>query len=470
VQSLVAGTGVTLADNTGETATPTISIGQSVATTDNVTFADATLDSIKLTTGGTDAVIDWVTDSVRLSNDGTNYYQILTVNDTFGDLSDVDMSTLAPSTGDIAYFDGSNWVPYPLTIQNAGNVSTSSEASGDILLYNGTDYANTPHTVANITDVSITAAASGDILLHNGTDWVDTEHTLGNITNVTLTSETDGEFLKYNGTAWVNASIPEINTLNDVGNVTITSVASGEFLKWDGSAWVNASIPEINTLNDVGNVTITSATSGEVLQWDGTAWINTDLLASPSLTGTPTAPTPPAGANTVEIATTAFVQTEIAALVDSAPGTLDTLNELAAALGDDANFSTTVTNSLALKAPLASPTFTGTVTLPSGTNVTAGIVSSTGNRTLALTDAADVVMMNSTSALTVTVPTNAAVPFPVGTSITIVRQNTGDVTVSQSSGVTVNAAVGKKARARYSAIVLTKYATDTWLLTGDQKA
>ena len=50
-----------------------------------------------------------------------------------------------------------------------------------------------------------------------------------------------------------------------------------------------------------------------------------------------------------------------ASIVDSAPGTLDTLNELAAALGDDANFSTTMTNSLALKAPLASPTFTGTI-------------------------------------------------------------------------------------------------------------
>lgn len=51
----------------------------------------------------------------------------------------------------------------------------------------------------------------------------------------------------------------------------------------------------------------------------------------------------------------------VAALVDSSPAALDTLNELAAALGDDAAFSTTVTNALALKAPLASPTFTGTV-------------------------------------------------------------------------------------------------------------
>jgi len=60
-------------------------------------------------------------------------------------------------------------------------------------------------------------------------------------------------------------------------------------------------------------------------------------------------------------ANAADVTTQINNLIDSAPGTLDTLNELAAALGDDANYAATVTNSLALKAPLASPTFTGTV-------------------------------------------------------------------------------------------------------------
>ena len=53
--------------------------------------------------------------------------------------------------------------------------------------------------------------------------------------------------------------------------------------------------------------------------------------------------------------------TAVAAVIDSAPGALDTLNELAAALNDDASYATTITNALALKAPLASPTFTGTV-------------------------------------------------------------------------------------------------------------
>jgi hypothetical protein len=77
-------------------------------------------------------------------------------------------------------------------------------------------------------------------------------------------------------------------------------------------------------------------------------------LASPALSGTPTAPTAAAGTNTTQIATTAFVAAAIGALIDAAPGAMDTLNELAAALGDDPNFATTVTNALASKLAAAS--------------------------------------------------------------------------------------------------------------------
>ena len=69
-------------------------------------------------------------------------------------------------------------------------------------------------------------------------------------------------------------------------------------------------------------------------------------LASPALTGTPTAPTAAAATNTTQLATTAFVQTAVSNLVDSAPATLNTLDELAAALGDDANFATTTSTAL----------------------------------------------------------------------------------------------------------------------------
>ena len=93
-------------------------------------------------------------------------------------------------------------------------------------------------------------------------------------------------------------------------------------------------------------------------------------LASPGLTGTPTAPTAGATVNTTQLATTAFVQTAVSNLVDSSPGALNTLNELAAALGDDASFSTTVTTSIATKLPLAGGAMTGDIDMAAGTGIT----------------------------------------------------------------------------------------------------
>jgi hypothetical protein len=96
-------------------------------------------------------------------------------------------------------------------------------------------------------------------------------------------------------------------------------------------------------------------------------------LASPALTGTPTSTTATPGTNNTQIATTAYTDAAVAALVDSAPATLNTLDELALALGDDANFATTTATAIGLKAPSASPTFTGVPTAPTaaaGTNTT----------------------------------------------------------------------------------------------------
>jgi len=96
-------------------------------------------------------------------------------------------------------------------------------------------------------------------------------------------------------------------------------------------------------------------------------------LASPTFTGVPAAPTASAGTNTTQVATTAFVEAATVALVEGAPGTLQTLDNLAQALNDDANFAGTVTTSIATKAPLASPALTGVPTAPtasSGTDTT----------------------------------------------------------------------------------------------------
>lgn len=105
-------------------------------------------------------------------------------------------------------------------------------------------------------------------------------------------------------------------------------------------------------------------------------------LADPSFSGVPQAPTAPLGTNSNQLATMAALAAAIANLLDSAPGALDTLNELAAALGDDPNFAATTTNALAQKQPLAA-VLTNLVALARAADK---LVYCTGADTVALTD------------------------------------------------------------------------------------
>jgi hypothetical protein len=146
----------------------------------------------------------------------------------------------------------------------------------------------------------------------------------------------------------------------------------------------------------------------------------------------------------------------ISYLVDSAPDTLDTLNEIAAALGDDENFATTVTTAIATKSPL----------YPS-TNAQTGTT-----YTLVLADDNKFVEMDNSSSNTVTIPLNSSVAFPVGAQVTVITTGTGLTTVSPTSGVTLNyysptSNSTARIRARYSAVTLVKRATDTWIAIGN---
>jgi hypothetical protein len=162
--------------------------------------------------------------------------------------------------------------------------------------------------------------------------------------------------------------------LNNEGKrITETDfVEAGKFVELS-----DVNINDLSDLNDnflfISNGKIDKLTSPELLAKLPIAISNiTGLLTAlnlkapllnPNLTGVPTAPTASSTTNTTQIATTAFVKTAISDLIDSSPSTLDTLNELAAALGDDANFSTTITNQLADKAPINNPIFTGTLSV-----------------------------------------------------------------------------------------------------------
>ena len=106
-------------------------------------------------------------------------------------------------------------------------------------------------------------------------------------------------------------------------------------------------------------------------------------LASPTLTGTPAAPTASGSTSTTQVATTAFVQQELTTLIGGAPSTLNDLNELAAAINDDANYNSTLTTALATKLPLAGGTMTGNLTFnKESPNITLSDTST--SRTLAM--------------------------------------------------------------------------------------
>ncbi len=148
-------------------------------------------------------------------------------------------------------------------------------------------------------------------------------------------------------------------------NADLTAVAglspsNDDLLQRKAGAWANRTPAQVKTdltlvKADVGlgNVDNTADTAKPVSTAQQTALDLKANLASPTLTGTPLTPTAAPGTNTTQVASTAYVVAAVAALIAAAPGALDTLDELAAALGDDANFAATMVTALAGKQPLA---------------------------------------------------------------------------------------------------------------------
>lgn len=146
---------------------------------------------------------------------------------------------------------------------------------------------------------------------------------------------------------------------------------------------------------------------------------------------------------------------QVNALISGAPAAMNTLDELAAALGDDANFAASVTTNLGLKVDSLTP-----------------IVQKTDSYTLSsLTERDDLIEMGSGSPITLTIPTDATLDFPIGTSIDILQTGAGQVTIAPVSGtVTVNATPGLKLRTTWSSCTLFKRAANTWVVYGDLMA
>lgn len=209
------------------------------------------------------------------------------------------------------------------------------------------------------------------------------------------TAQTGTNTTQLATTAFVQAAANGMLSKSVAGGATVTLTAAEAgyaSLKFTGALTANIDVivPATQSRWTIWNATtgaytlrVKTAAGSGVYVTQGTTWQllcdGTNVVDANSdfkdiaLTGVPTAPTAAVGTSSTQISTTAFVQAAIAALVNSSPAALDTLNELAVALGNDPNFATTMANALALKAPLASPALTGAPTAPTaaaGTSTT----------------------------------------------------------------------------------------------------
>ena len=177
---------------------------------------------------------------------------------------------------------------------------------------------------------------------------------------------------------------------------------------------------------------------------------------------------------------------QVNAVIASAPAALDTLDELAAALGDDANFATTVTNSLSTKAPLASPTFTGTVTVAADgiafsdktqtkagvaslTTIATEVSSSTTLDALGTDAAVRDSLVPLSGAVNISFEATGDAKYSIGSSISF-YQSSGTGANITGNGITILATPGATLRALSSSVTATKVAATTWLLAGDLKS
>ena len=119
-----------------------------------------------------------------------------------------------------------------------------------------------------------------------------------------------------------------------------------------------------------GSTISANGTAKEAIQELETAVELKAAVAGPTFTGAPAAPTASAGTNSTQIATTEFVSVAINNLINGAPGALDTLNEIAEAIADDANVAANLTTLINARATIASPTFTGTPAAPTAAQST----------------------------------------------------------------------------------------------------
>jgi len=351
---------------------------------------------------------------------------------------------------------------------NLAAALTDETGTGSVVLATSPTLVTPTLGVATATSINgTTIPTSATLVKTSDTGTVTSTMILdGTILNADINTSAAIDKTKISGTAV---------TVADTGTVTSTMIADGTIVNADINTSAQIAYSKTNLTNSIVNADVNASaaidwtklgisstvSSTEIGYVDGvTSAIQTQLdsklatataattyapLASPALTGTPTAPTATAGTSTTQVATTAFVGTAVSNLVASAPAALDTLNELATALGNDAAFSTTVTNSIATKLPLAGGTMTGAIAM--GTNKITGLGTPTTSTDAATKGYIDTVVLapsNLTGPITsvgaatsIASQTGTGTKFVVDTSPTLVTPVLGVATATSINGTTI---------------------------------
>ena len=257
-------------------------------------------------------------------------------------------------------------------------------------------------------------------------------------------------------TATVATDIAAAVTAHNDDTTNVHGIADTSLLST--KAYADAAVSTHN--DDTTNVHGIADTSLLALKSEVAA-VTATTLGLGNVTNTADADKPVSTAQSTAIATAkseaiADATSQVNALLTGAPAALNTLDELAAALGDDANFAASVTTSLGLKVDSLTP-----------------ISQKTASYTLSsLTERDDLIEMGSGSALTLSIPTDATLDFPIGTSIDILQTGAGQVTIAAVTPgtTTVNATPGLKLRTTWSSCTLFKRAANTWVVYGDLTA